>query len=185
MSRVIVGRMNGNVTAAAIGARITQARQNKGLSQEKLAAVIHTSRRNVLRWEGGYNTPRAEHLEAIARATDTTVGFLLASDDDEEEDSLAADLVRFVRSLPVGLADEFHDLLSKQKRRIAPLALALGLIIPAAAAAQLAPRPAVVEDADGLGECRQGEYQRVETVLGTYYCMGPPVGPWFWRFVPS
>lgn len=61
-----------------IGSRIRAAREAKGLSQERLATLVKTSRRNVLRWEGGYNTPRVEHIEAIARETDQTVDFFMA-----------------------------------------------------------------------------------------------------------
>ncbi len=88
--------------AATVGLRIRKARERAGLSQDRLARQIKTSRRNVLRWEGGYNMPRADHIERIADATGRTADYFLG-DDEEEEEALSADLARVLHDL-VGAA---------------------------------------------------------------------------------
>ena len=87
--------------AVRVGNRIRKARTDAGLSQGTLARTIKTSRRNVLRWEGGYNLPRAEHIAEIARATGKSVDFFLgeASGDDDEEDDLYAALTEAMRAV--------------------------------------------------------------------------------------
>src|SRR5438045_3254749 len=90
--------------AAKVGLRIRKARQDAGLSQDALAAKIRTSRRNILRWEGGYNLPRAEHVREIARATGKTTDYFLGDDEDEE-----AALHRVVDDLTRILLDRLQD----------------------------------------------------------------------------
>jgi transcriptional regulator with XRE-family HTH domain len=92
-------------TANRIGQRIKNAREQAGFSQERLAVQIRTSRRNVLRWEGGHNTPRAEHIMAIARETGKSVEFFLG-DEDEEEAALAAELLDLLRRIVAGRESE-------------------------------------------------------------------------------
>lgn len=70
--------------SAKVGLRIRRARQQAGLSQEALARNIKTSRRNVLRWEGGHNMPRAEHIRSIAEATGKSTDYFLGEDEEEE-----------------------------------------------------------------------------------------------------
>ena len=48
--------------------RIRWARKSAGLSQEKLAEVVGTSRRHVIRWEQG-TRPGAYYRKRLARAT--------------------------------------------------------------------------------------------------------------------
>jgi transcriptional regulator with XRE-family HTH domain len=84
--------------AAKVGIRIRHAREAAGYSQDRLALKIGTSRRNVLRWEGGYNVPRADHVKAIAEATGRTADYFLG-EDDEEEAALSADLSRVLQDL--------------------------------------------------------------------------------------
>lgn len=163
-----------------VGGRIRSARKQAGLSHDKLGAKVGTSRQHLIKLEKGVHLPSDQMVERIAEATGKPLSFFDGSDDEEEEDLHGS----LVDALVSRLTLDDLDLLARLKRKAAPLAVALGLVIPAAAAAQLAPRPAVVEDADGLGECRQGEYQHVSTPAGDWYCLGPQVGPWFWRFVP-
>lgn len=85
--------------ATKVGNRIRAARVNAGMSQDKLAQAIKTSRRNVLRWEGGYNLPRAEHIAAIAAATGQTTDHFLNGDDDDEEEDLYAALTAAMRAV--------------------------------------------------------------------------------------
>jgi len=72
------------IAAGKMGLRIRHAREAAGLSQARLAVQIKSSRRNILRWEGGYNVPRAEHIAAIAEATGRATDYFLGDDEDEE-----------------------------------------------------------------------------------------------------
>lgn len=96
--------------ATKVGVRIRKARNEAGLSQEALAKAIKTSRRNVLRWEGGYNLPRVEHIAAIAEATGQTTDHFLNGDEDDEEDDLYAALARAMRAVAHHEAERvMHD----------------------------------------------------------------------------
>ena len=90
--------------ASKVGLRIRHARKQAGLSQEALARQIKTSRRNVLRWEGGHNMPRAEHIREIAEATGKSTDYFLGDDEEEE-----AALHRVVDDLTRILLDRLHD----------------------------------------------------------------------------
>jgi transcriptional regulator with XRE-family HTH domain len=85
-------------SASRIGVKIRAARTEAGLSQEALAGRINTSRRNILRWENGHNTPRAQHIVAIGRETGKDAAYFLG-DEDEEEAALARDLLELVRGI--------------------------------------------------------------------------------------
>ena len=54
---------------AAVGARIRDARLAAGFSQEAFAEAIGTSRRHVMRLEGGMHRPSRPMLTRIAQAT--------------------------------------------------------------------------------------------------------------------
>src|SRR4051794_4973983 len=71
--------------------RIVWARKRKGISQEKLAGQIGTSRRHMIRIEKGVHRPGPEFLTRIAEATEQDESFF---DDDDEESDLPADLVK-------------------------------------------------------------------------------------------
>lgn len=53
-----------------IGARIRQAREAKGLTQQALAKAVRVSRPAVSQWEDGTSTPRPKKLPSIAEALD-------------------------------------------------------------------------------------------------------------------
>jgi transcriptional regulator with XRE-family HTH domain len=90
--------------AAQVGLRIRRARKQAGLSQEALAHRIKSSRRNVLRWEGGHNMPRAEHIREIAEATGKSTDYFLGDDEEEE-----AALHKVVDDLTRILLDRLHE----------------------------------------------------------------------------
>jgi transcriptional regulator with XRE-family HTH domain len=52
-----------------IGARIRRARREAGLSHDRLAAQIGTSRQHLIKLEKGQHRPRLAMLRAIATAT--------------------------------------------------------------------------------------------------------------------
>lgn len=91
-----------NAARRVSGAKIRTARLAAGMTQAALARAAQVSERNIVRWENDQHTPRVEHIEAIARATNREVGFFFGEEadasDDEEEDPVAA-LMKAVRML--------------------------------------------------------------------------------------
>lgn len=66
------------VDKAALGQRIREAREQKGLSQPELGRLIgHNSGQQVWKYEHGYNIPEASTMTALAAALDTSVEWLL------------------------------------------------------------------------------------------------------------
>ena len=64
----------------ALGKRIKQAREMKGLTQENLAELVGVSRTAITRWEGGDIVPTVEHLIALCKVLDVDAGFFLDTD---------------------------------------------------------------------------------------------------------
>lgn len=81
--------------------RIVWARKQKGISQERLAELIGTSRRHMIRLEKGKHKPGQILRSRIAQATAQPEEFFEASPDEEEEASLAFEalLRRTVRTM--------------------------------------------------------------------------------------
>lgn len=75
-----------------IGERVKDARLRKGLSQDKFAAALGTSRQNVIRWEKNKNHPSPRYVALIAGVTgrdpfeftDEAVSVDCDDDDDDE-----------------------------------------------------------------------------------------------------
>lgn len=65
-----------------VGARIRSAREAKRLSQRELADLIAgpVESNTVSRWERGEIMPSWPYLEAVARALDVTIAWLLTND---------------------------------------------------------------------------------------------------------
>lgn len=60
------------------GAMIRQMREQKGLTQEELAAQLHVSSKAVSKWETGQGLPDISLLEPIAKALDISIIELFA-----------------------------------------------------------------------------------------------------------
>lgn len=86
--------------------RIVWARKRKGISQERLAERIGTSRRHMIRIEKGLHRPGPEFRARIADATEQPPEFF--SDDDDEESS------------PMPLSAAEFDLLGDLMKRLGP-----------------------------------------------------------------
>lgn len=69
----------------ALADRIRLARKKTGLSQERFAARLGTSRRNVIRWESGQNKPGPHYQRRIAELTGQPIEDF-TDDGDEEGD---------------------------------------------------------------------------------------------------
>jgi transcriptional regulator with XRE-family HTH domain len=104
-----------------IGRRIRSARQERGLTQDGLAAAIGVSRSAVAQWETGRAGQLGTHLAGIARALDVGVEYLMHGDD-KRAPSLAASgdelaLLRLYREC----SDEDRQFLLRTARRLARL----------------------------------------------------------------
>jgi transcriptional regulator with XRE-family HTH domain len=98
-----------------IGARIRQARIEKGLTQVDLAAAIGVSRAHLTNVEGGNGGLALDKLSILARETGTTVAWLIgevAPFDQPRTDLLAA-----------------YDAMNDEQRR-ALLTVAKGMVRP-------------------------------------------------------
>ena len=62
--------------------RIRERRKDNKLTQEKLAEIIGVSLMTLKRWEWGDSAPRAEELQKLAEALNTTSAYLLGETDD-------------------------------------------------------------------------------------------------------
>ena len=63
----------------AFAENLLNARKRKGLSQEKLAEMLHVSRQAVSKWETGESTPDMDNLIRLREALNAR-GFNLSSD---------------------------------------------------------------------------------------------------------
>ena len=75
-----------SLRAVAFGKRIIAAREQKGYSQEALAAMLKVTRGAVGQYELGLSTPRASKMAHLAEVLGVTVGWLLTGDDPAEAD---------------------------------------------------------------------------------------------------
>jgi transcriptional regulator with XRE-family HTH domain len=75
-----------------LGRKIRAARKQAGLSHDRLAAQVGTSRQHLIRLEKGLHAPRPEMVAGIAEATGADPSEFVVDDADEESD-LYADLL--------------------------------------------------------------------------------------------
>lgn len=66
-----------------MASRLFDARKRAGLSQERAAAMVGTSRRHWIRWERGETMPNPLYLERVAEVLNAPE--LIAADEDEED----------------------------------------------------------------------------------------------------
>ncbi len=67
----------------SLGTRIRDARQRRGLSQEKVAELVGVSRQAVAKWESGQSAPSTENLLRLAEVLGTTADLLMAPTEPE------------------------------------------------------------------------------------------------------
>lgn len=82
-----------------IGNRIRLARKAAGLSHDKLAAAVGTSRQHLIKLEKGQHLPGDALAAKLAEATGRTVEYLAGEgpDDDDEEPDPAMAMLKAVR----------------------------------------------------------------------------------------
>lgn len=87
-----------------VGQRIVWARKRVGVSQERLAEMIGTSRRHMIRLEKDQHKPGPVFVARIAEATEQDPELFASEEDEEEADPVAALMVaveRFARQVSV------------------------------------------------------------------------------------
>lgn len=70
------------------GAVIRRLRKRTGISQERLAAQVGTTRRHMIRLENGEHLPSTVLRDRIADVIGDAGGEIKAADDDDEESSM-------------------------------------------------------------------------------------------------
>lgn len=71
-----------------LGNRIKRAREQAGLTQDKLADLIGVSREAIARWETGDTEPKLKHLIALAEQLKVSADFLLGLEEETWIDQL-------------------------------------------------------------------------------------------------
>lgn len=66
----------------SLGTRLKMLRKQMGFSQERLGDLVDAHVNTVRRWENGSRSPDTEMLQKLARALDTSTGYLLGETDD-------------------------------------------------------------------------------------------------------
>lgn len=91
------------------GKRVLQRRKQLGISQEDLALLVGVSQHQISKYERNANNPRADILEALADALQTTTDYLLQRTDVPERplrgegdlDDLEREILRIIRSTDI------------------------------------------------------------------------------------
>lgn len=106
----------------AIGERIKEARQERGLSQEELAQIINSTKSAISRYESGKRQPRIEQLKSIAAALNVDVNWLMNGRTLEGRDKAWKDYVarRFEEALRQEAKDD-ENFINAIKPHLAPL----------------------------------------------------------------
>lgn len=97
------------------GNRIRDARLKAGMTQTDLAHAIHTSDRNIARWESGQNQPRVSSVALIAEATGHDIDFFLTGSEEAEDDEEAA---RSVQTLDDYLRSRIRQILQEELEKL-------------------------------------------------------------------
>lgn len=100
--------------AGEIGARIQQARRERGLTQEEFAELTTFSKRSLQDYESGVTIPY-KHLREISRLLRRPEEWFLYGDPDEEDaEGLRGDITA-LRGEVAELRDLLHQLLSNRR----------------------------------------------------------------------
>lgn len=109
-----------------IGSFLKELRREKGLTQEQLAEVFHTTNRSVSRWENGRNLPDISLLVELADFYDVDVRELI---DGERKSEMMNEEVKEVASKMADYADEQRSRLLIWVRRISMAGVILMAVV--------------------------------------------------------
>ena len=82
-----------------LGEKIKQLRKKRNLTQEKLSELINISQRNLAAIESGTNFVKAETLEKLMIALNTTTEELFANDDIKDRQELMSIIEKDIESI--------------------------------------------------------------------------------------
>lgn len=91
--------------------RIREIRKSKGISQQKLAEVLHVNQTAISQWETGKTSPNIDSAKAMADLFDVSMEYLLSDDAAEEKNKkpaaeshelseLERELIRLLEQVP-------------------------------------------------------------------------------------
>lgn len=78
MMHSLIDNMDRKEKCMSIGKRISQARKEINVSQEKLAELINVSRQSISKWESDQVIPDTENLIALAQALCVSVEWIIS-----------------------------------------------------------------------------------------------------------
>lgn len=100
----------------AIGARIRVAREQKGYSQDELAAKLGVTKGLVSQYEGGITMPPSKRFSRLAEVLSVSEGWLLTGDDPDETNTAQTKAeqlsLHIFRSIPMEHQAAAHAILA-------------------------------------------------------------------------
>lgn len=63
--------------------RIKEIREERGITQRKLAEMLSTDQTNISRWERGQNEPSYTFVVKLAEVLGVSIGYLVGTEDEE------------------------------------------------------------------------------------------------------
>lgn len=102
--------------------KLKDLRLERGLTQPDLAKLIGVSNGSISFWENGLNTPRADIINKLAKALNTTPEFLLNTDTENINDTIPQDellLLKAYRAMSPGKKKALFNMLDIDESAIA------------------------------------------------------------------
>ena len=99
--------MRNEVDYEVLGQRIKKVRQNRGMTQDKLAEAVGCNTSHISNIENNYTKPSLNVLLAIANTLQTSIDYLLSNQYQGDSDALDKEILQAV-----------HDVEALQKNRI-------------------------------------------------------------------
>jgi len=106
-----LGRQADPSLANTLGKRLRAARENRGLTQEGLGALLHVTHTTINRYEQGLRKPTPEMLRQLADALNVSIDYLVGRTDVPDPELVKEDDAAY-------LLRHYGDLTPEQKRRL-------------------------------------------------------------------
>ena len=82
---VVFGKDNRGRVNVAIGRKLTQLREQRGLSVEQVASHLNRTKVNILGWESGFNNVPVDQMYELGRLYDVDVMEIMPTEDELED----------------------------------------------------------------------------------------------------
>ncbi len=106
--------------------KLVYLRNEKGLSQLKLAEMMDVSRQAISRWETGVAVPSSENLKYLGNLYDVSLDYLFNDDADEPERNKG--IADETGEAPASAPDSVDDGKNGKRKIVKWMAIALGLL---------------------------------------------------------